>query len=563
MNLTSMRSVIAGALGLCFAARCFADLPNPEGINDLFAQWNRDDSPGAAIVIVQNGAVVYQRGYGYANLQHRVPITPQTLFDCASVAKQFTGLSVAMLVQQGKLSLADDIRKHLVNVPDFGNPITIANLVYHTSGLRDWPETLGISGVDMEGTISLEMILEMVRRQRELDFMPGEEHAYSNTGYNLLAAAIAKVTGESFRSWTDQNLFQPLGMKQTQVCDNAAEIVGGCADSYAPVGSNKFQRVTSQLSAQGSSSLLVSAEDMGRWLLNFETQEIGGKAALDLMHQPGRLTNGDKVNYGFGVSLGTFAAMPTVSHSGSWAGYRSIVLRIPEKRFAVAVLSNAGNMNTWDIAAKITGMCLNLPRPPSAKTDAAKTVQPTDAVKSDPATWEPFPGTYRLGPGWLLTISREGDQLMTQATSEAKFNMLPISTNTFFVEAYNQPIEFVRQPSGVVTNLLYRGLKAPKINLPNLTAGDLVVYAGDYWSEELRDLTRIETHDGKLAVRMRSGNWLDLLPSGGDRFDIVGGLVIVFTRGADSKISEARISGNRVRNLRYTRVTLPEKAAGR
>src|SRR5258706_12268275 len=217
------------------------------------------DSPGAGIVIVKDGDVLYQHGYGSANLEHRIPITPQTPFDVASVAKQFTGLSVAMLVQQGKLSVDDDIRKHLPDVRDLGKPITIANLVHHTSGLRDWPETLGLSGLDMEGPITLDTILEMVRRQRELDFEPGAEHLYSNTGYNLLAAAVAKASGKSFRAWPAVTLFQPLGMKHTQVCDNPAEIVENRADSYAPSGKGKFRRVDSQLSAQGSSSLFISA----------------------------------------------------------------------------------------------------------------------------------------------------------------------------------------------------------------------------------------------------------------------------------------------------------------
>ena len=284
------RRLAVGALGihlLSVAGNLSAG--NAAKIDQFFAQWDRADSPGAAVVVVKDGAVVYQHGYGCADLEHRIPITPQTLFDVASVAKQFTGLSVAMLVQQGKLSLDDDIHKHLPDVPDFGKPITINHLVHHTSGLRDWPETLALSDMEMEAPITLDTILEMVRRQRELDFAPGEEEQYSNTGYNLLAATVAKVTGQSFRAWTDRNLFQPLGMKHTLVCDNPAEVIVNRAFSYAPDGTNRFHQVVSQLAAQGSSSLFISAEDMGRWLLNFQTARVGGKAAIELMQQPGKL----------------------------------------------------------------------------------------------------------------------------------------------------------------------------------------------------------------------------------------------------------------------------------
>src|SRR5215510_1865268 len=178
---TAKHCLVASALGiLLLVTASAAPNPNSAKVDKLFAQWNRKDSPGAAIVVVKEGAVVYQHGYGYADLEHGIPITPQTRFDVASVAKQFTGLSVAMLVEQKKLSLDDDIRKYLPDVPDFGKTITIGHLLHHTSGLRDWPESFLLSNVDFEAPITFEMILDLVRRQRELDFVPGEQFQYSN-----------------------------------------------------------------------------------------------------------------------------------------------------------------------------------------------------------------------------------------------------------------------------------------------------------------------------------------------------------------------------------------------
>ncbi len=553
---SSAQRLAAGALGIHLLLGA-GDLSagNAAKVDRLFAQWDRADSPGAAVVVVQDGAVVYLQGYGCADLEHQIPITPETLFDVASVAKQFTGLSVAMLVQQGKLSLDDDIHKHLPDVPDFGKPITINHLVHHTSGLRDWPETLALSDMDLEGPITLDTILEMVRRQRELDFAPGAEEQYSNTGYNLLAATVAKVTGQSFRAWTDRNLFQPLKMKHTLVCDNPAEVVIDRANSYAPDGKNRFHRVVSQLAAQGSSSLFISAEDIGRWLVNLQTARVGGKAAMDLMQQPGKLNSGEKKNYAFGLVLGRDQGLATVSHSGSWAGYRSHTIWVPEKRFAAAVLANTSNIDTRDLALKIANLYIGIsPAPPKS----APARSPA-AVRADPAAWGPFLGTYRLGPGWLLTITREGDQLMAQATHEAKFRMTPVSDTNFFVEAYGQPVVFVRQSTGAVTNLLYRGIKARKLTLPELAPARLAAYAGDYWSEELRVITRLEIHDGRLAVCLRSGRWIHLLPTGADTFDAeAGGIAVQFTRNAAAEVTEVKLSGSRVRNLRHTRVALPK-----
>ena len=552
------RLSVAG-LGLClFAAAEIVRAGTAAEVDRLFVQWDRPDSPGAAVVIVKNGAVIYQHGYGCADLEHHIPITPQTLFDVASVAKQFTGLSVAMLVQQGKLSVNDDIHKYLPDVPNFGKPITIQNLLHHTSGLRDWPETLSFSGVDREGEITLDMILEMVRRQRELDFAPGTEYQYSNTGYNLLAAAVARITGRSFRAWTDANLFQPLGMQHTFACDDPTQIIVNRAESYARGNDGKFYHQVSQLAAQGSSSLFTSAEDMGRWLLNFESARVGGQSAVELMRQPGKLNSGTNVDYGFGLALGDYHGSPLVTHGGAWAGYRSDVIWLPKLHFAVAILANVGNMDPHALALRIADLYVN---PPPDKPSTPPAPEPPAAVKADPAAWGSFLGTYRLGPGWLLTITRENGQLMAQATHENKFKMTPVSDTNFFVEAYGAAVAFVRDDSGAVTNLLYRGINAPKLS-PADTApppARLAEYVGDYWSEELRIANRLEVHDGKLAFHDRSGRWLPFLPIDKDRFDAeYGRITLEFARNPAGEVTGALVSAGRVRHLRFARATLPE-----
>jgi CubicO group peptidase (beta-lactamase class C family) len=530
-----------------------AKTPN---VDQFFARWDRADSPGAAVVVVRNGAVVYQHGYGLANLENRAPVTPQTAFDAASVAKQFTGLSIAMLIEQGKLSLDDDIHKYVPDVPDFGKPITIRHLLYHTSGLRDWPETLSLSGFDGGAIITLDTILEMVRRQQELDFTPGEEFQYCNTSYNLLAAAVAKVTGKSFREWTDANLFEPLGMKHTHFCEDPTKLIPNRAESYSPAGERKFHRDLSQLAAQGSSSLFITAEDMGKWLINFQTEHVGGKSAFDRMYQPGKLNGGKKIDYGFGVGLGDYYGDRAITHGGAWAGYRSFVFHIPEKHFGVAILSNTSDMRESAIARKIVDLYLG--HSSSAKEPVTPAPKSVAAGKIEPTLWDAYLGTYRLGSGWLLEITREGDYLNAQATHENKFKMTPVSDTTFFVEAYGSSVEFVPSKSGPTTHLLYRGIRAPRLELPKLAPASLQAYVGDYWSEELRVAYRVEIRDGELGGRDRSGTWVHLLPTGPDRFDLDQGHASVqFTRNAASEITEVKFSGGRIRNVRFLRAPLP------
>jgi len=531
-------------------------------VDRLFATWDKPGSPGAAVVIVRDARVVYTRGYGSANLEQGTPITPQTAFDVASVAKQFTGLGVSMLIQQGKLSASDDVHKYLPDVPDFGKAMTVGHLLRHTSGLRDWPETLLASDVSLEAPITLEMILEMVRRQRELDFAPGDEYQYSNTGYNLLAAIVGKVTGKPYAAWMRENVFQPLGMADTAVCVDPRMITPRRADSYAPDGHCGFREEISQLAAQGSSSLFVTAEDMGKWLVNFETGAVGGKAAIAAMLEPGRLNSGAPVDYGFGLGVGGhYRGAKTVIHTGSWAGFRSVVIRLPEKRFAVAILANVSNLDTVARAHQVTDLYLGdqlVPKPASASSNANTNPAQVAAAKLNPASWDAQLGTYRLGLGWLLTITREGDQLMAQATGEPRFKMTPQSDTKFFVEAYGAGVEFVREPDGAVTRLLYKGIHAPKLDLSTVTPGYLAAFAGDYWSEELLVTCRLELHDGKLINVTRDGERHELLAVGHNRFDGAG-FAIEFTRAAGSSATEMKLSAGRVRRLRFKRVELGSK----
>jgi CubicO group peptidase (beta-lactamase class C family) len=561
MKMSTLKYIAIAAAALVLAAGCkttgLQESPKTAAVDQLFAKWDRADSPGAAVVVVKDGAVVYQRGYGSANLESRTAITPQTAFDAASVAKQFTGLAIAMLIEQGKLSLDDDIRKHIPDVPDFGKPITIRHLLYHTSGLRDWPETLGLSGMDWGAVITMDTILEMVRRQQELDFMPGEEQQYCNTSYNLLAATVSKVTGKSFRAWTDANIFEPLGMKQTHFCENPAKLIPNRAESYSAAGNNKYNRTISQLAAQGSSSLFITAEDMGKWLVNFQKEAVGGRSAFERMYEPGKLNNGKKIDYGFGVVLGNYHGDRAISHGGGWAGYRSVVVHIPEKNFGVAILGNAGDLDTTKLARQIADVYFGHSSAPKKPVES-----PTQsAAKLDPSIWEAYTGTYRLGAGWLLEIARDGDQLTAQATREDKVKMTAVSDTKFFVAAYNAPVEFVPAKSGPATHLLYRGIRAPRLQVPKLSPTGLQPYVGDYWSEELRVAYRVELRDGDLGVRDRSGKWFRLLPTGADRFDVDQQRTSVeFIRNAASEVMELKVSGGRIRNVRFSRGLLPQPA---
>ena len=537
------------ALSATLAAAQPADTLTAQ-VDALFAPWNRPGSPGAALAVVRKGEVVYKRGYGMANLDYDIPITSATVFDIASVSKQFCAFAIAMLAEQGTLSLDDDVRKYLPEIPDFGPTITIRHLVHHISGLRDWPGTLAMGGWRMEDVISFDQILTMTRHQKALNFEPGAEYSYSNTGYNLLAEVVARVTGQSFRAWTDAHLFKPLGMAHTHFHDDHEEVVMNRAYAYSPSGDG-FRRVGNGLTALGSSSLFTSIDDLVKWVQNFRDGRVGGRAIVEQVHQQGVLNNGETIAYAFGQSIGAYRGLKTVAHSGSWAGFRTVLLRFPDEDFAVIVLSNVGNFNPTARAREVAEIYMG----DVMESEEADAPTP-EPVGIDPAVLDEYLGLYRLGPGWLVTITREGDALMTQASREPKFPMTPVSESEFYVEAYGASIAFKRDDQGRVTHFDYRDIHAPKVEPFRPSRDELGSFEGTFYSKELETSYTLILQNGTLTLDHRRHDDATLHPTIADTFTTTHWFMpsIHFVRDTARRITGFEASNDRSRKVWFEKV---------
>ena len=388
-------------------------------VNQLFAEWDKSDSPGAALAVTRDGEVIYKQGYGTANLEYDIPITPTTIFDIASVSKQFAAFVITTLAHEGKLSLDDDIRAHLPDVPDFGNTITIRHLLHHTSGLRDWVQSLVVAGDMMDDVISFKHILKMVRHQKALNYEPGTAYSYSNTGYNLLAEIVEIVTGNSFREWTDANIFKPLGMTNSHFHDDYEMILKNRAYSYQAAENGGFKHAVNNTTALGSSSLYSTVEDLAKWMLNFDNTQIGEQTVLDQMHERGVLNNGEQINYALGLSIGEYRGLQTVGHSGSWRGFRSHLMRFPDQKFGVVILCNLDTFNPLGLAEKVADIYLADALASVEKaSQPEKAAEPTEDTKSEPLTPEQlaeFEGDYYTEElDTTYTIVVRGDGLVAQ-----------------------------------------------------------------------------------------------------------------------------------------------------
>jgi CubicO group peptidase (beta-lactamase class C family) len=326
-----------------FALPAGAQRPTPDSaarwVDSIFAPFTSTRSPGCAVGVTRGAQVVLAKGYGMADLEHDTPITSDTRFYIASISKQFTAMAVVLLARDGKLSLDDSIRRWVPEVPKFGAGITLRHLLYHTSGLRDYFTLLAVMGWPSDGPLTEQQFLTLVGRQRGLNFQPGDEFLYSNTGYVLLSIVVRRASGTSLREFAAERIFKPLGMTHTEFRDDHTSLIPQRAVGYQPVGST-YRLSQPEFDVVGDGGIYSTVEDLVKWDANFETGWVGGADGIALLQSPGHLNDGQPIQYALAQTIGQFHGIKTFSHGGLYGGYRSALLRFPEKNLSVITLCN-------------------------------------------------------------------------------------------------------------------------------------------------------------------------------------------------------------------------------
>ena len=528
-------------------------------VDAIFAPYAVAGSPGCAVAVMRAGEIVYTKGYGLASIESNAAITPATVFHVASVSKQFTTFAVVLLAQDGKLSLEDDIREYLPELHDFGETITIRHLINHTSGLRDQWSLLTLAGWRMEDVITLDDIMGLLTRQRELNFGPGNRFLYCNSGYTLLGQIVERVSGLSLKDFCAERIFTPLGMARTHFHDDHRHIVPDRAFSYGVKGEG-FERVILSYANVGATSLFTTVEDMARWDANFYTGRVGGMASVEAMYEPGRFRDGSPNNYGMGLSTGTYRGLKTIGHSGGDAGFRSYFLRFPEEEFSVVVLSNLGAMNPGLAAEQIADVYLKdrlAPmESPEAKTEA-----------SDPAlrkALQRYEGIYtwpRGGWSWRVRAADDGLRIADIGASSARW--VPAGDNAFALKGSDRETRLVfEEDRSGITGASFRsqmGWIAPLTKTASRDTSEryLSELSGEYYSEELDVRYRVQREGKKLVL----GQWKlgdsPLTQNSRDTFSALtdfGTITILFTRDARGRVDAMRASTGRVKGLLFKKV---------
>lgn len=515
-------------------------------IDRIFEPFTAPGSPGCLVGLSLAGKPAYVKGFGLANLEYDVPLTAQSISESGSVAKQFTSAALALLHVEGKLSLDDDVRRYLPELPDFGQRITIRHLLTHTSGLRDQWALLGLMGRGPGSEVhTMAEILDLATRQRELNFPVGSEYLYSNTGYALAAMIVERVSGMPFARFSEERLFKPLGMAHTQWRDDYRRVVRGRATAYDRAADGWVQDMPFTM-VHGNGGLLSTMGDLLKWNQALTDGLLGRPELTRLLETQARLTGGRTISYALGLTVEPYRpGVREVSHGGSTAGYRTWLARYPEANASIAVFCNVAVANPTSLGRRV--MALVLPRPAAARQ------APTPVASAER---DRLVGAYRdpRTDDWISIVAA-GDFLRVVGPGADSLRGVEGGRYTT-----NQGVTLAFSPAGARATSLrlvtpdgdVRELQsAPPVEAGSVRLGD---FAGTYRSPELGSAMVLRVDGGRLLARISPDLETPLVPVYTDGFRATqAGMTLRFGRGADGRVSGVRIFAGRARNVRFDR----------
>ena len=512
-----------------------------EKVDAIFEEYKSPNSPGCALALVKDGKIIYKKGYGASNLEYGIPITSTSIFHVASISKQFTAAAIIMLSLEGKLSLNEDIRKYLPEVPDFGHVITFNHLIHHTSGIRDQWDLQELAGWRDGDLITEDDVLEMLHRQVALNFIPGSESYYCNTSYTLLGVAVKRITGVSLREYSDSVFFKPLGMLNSHFHSDHAEVTPNRTSAYQQDEEGNWKIYIPVFDNYGATSLFTTVEDLSKWDENFYSKRIGGPAFISAMLENGILNNGTKQAYAGGISTESYKGFKTEQHSGADAGYRSNFIRFPDQHFSVILLANHAESQAMLLSQQVADLFLEI-----------KTIEALDVI---------FPIDSSIVKGWVGTyidaltkrrieLNFENGKLILGSTellslSNSEFSLSGSYTKLSFSKELGVEKLCVTNPNAINRN--YK--RAVEVDLQ---PSECLEFIGEYYSPELDTKYIVTVNDSVLFVKIPRNNKLEFFPFAKDEFS--GNFFIQFSRGKRKKVEGFYLTTGRVRNLYFEKL---------
>lgn len=522
-------------------------------IDEIFARWSGDATPGCAVGVTQYGEPVLERSYGMSDLEHGIENAPGTIFEGGSVSKQFTSAAIVLLVLDGTLALEDDVREYVPELPDYGHTITVHQLMTHTSGLRDWGSVASISGWGRgDRSHDHDDVVDILSRQTELNFEPGTEWSYSNSGYNLMAVIVDRVSGMSFADFSRERIFEPLGMIDTQWRANYRQIVPGRSTAYRRTREGwEIDRPIEYV--HGNGGILSTIRDFATWNDALTDGGPWGDRFLELMHMEGVLVDGTPVGYAGGLFVGDLGGVASVTHTGATAGYRAFLGRYPEQGLSVAMLCNASNVSVGSIGASVAREFLSnavqdRPTPDYAVASEGMDLRRYTGFFADPATGRPV--ALQLGDDGVLRVRTGTGSTVTPLLPESATRFQVGNTeNVYVFEQDGRQFPAFRVEDGQSIDRRYE-----RVMPWRPTENDLEALSGTYHSEDAETTFVVEVVDGELTLWQRPNVRRSATPLYRDAFMLPGGPIVRFRRDGEGAVTELSMGISRVYDMRFRRI---------
>jgi CubicO group peptidase (beta-lactamase class C family) len=507
-------------------------------IDAIFESFSGTDVPGCAVGVSYAGQTLVERAYGMADLEHDVANRPETVFEPGSVAKQFTAAATILLALEGKLSLDDDIRTYIPELPTYEAPVTIRHLIHHTSGLRDWGSIAAIEGWPRTTRAHTHAhMLGIASRQQELNHLPGEHYSYTNTGYNLQAVLVERVSGMTFAEFSTTRLFEPLSMMHTEWRDDYTRIVKNRSVAYVPTDDSDWHMLMPFESVYGNGGLLTTVGDLLRWTRNLNTGVLGGDAFLVAMHREGVLNSGQTIPYAGGLRVGTYRGLPEVWHGGATAGYRGFLTRFPEQGLAVALMCNAASADTGRLSHRVADLFLD----EGGSDQVAAIDLPQEQLEARAG------GYQDMRTGAFTSVVAVDDGLRVQGVL-----LLPVAVDRFEATG-GVVLEFGEGQSFATLKTPATTVSLEPVDNFIPTAEELTAYTGTYWSDEAEATYVVDVDGDRLVMQNRYGSRTELAPAYLDVFTS-GGTTYIFQRDGSAQVNEMRLTQGRVWGLQFERL---------
>jgi CubicO group peptidase (beta-lactamase class C family) len=546
-------------------------------VDQVMASYDNGRTPGGVIGVVRDGELIFSRAYGMAELAWGIPFDTLTRNNIGSTSKQFTAFAILLLAERGELSLDDDVRIHIPELPDFGSAVTLRHLLTHTSGYREFANAFSLAGLRLdEGDhIARDEILELIERQPELQNEPGAEWNYNNSGFSLLTVVVERVTGTPFPEWMDANVFDPLGMEHTVIRSHPGAVVSRSAQGYMPAGEDSeatWREAEDLGGSMGAGGIYATVGDLARWIANFRGPVVGGPEAFDRMTTRYVLTDGDTTDYGLGLFVDRYRGLKRVHHGGADIAHRSMLIYYPGIDAGVIAESNNATFDAATIANDVARAFFGEQMEPAeGPADEAVGAETFDPESYDPESFDPLEGRYELeaAPGFVLRFFREGDTLWTQATGQDRARIEPTSDSTFRLLAVDAAVTFHRNPDGTADSLTLHqngAHTAHKLDAEmwEPTIDELETLTGRYFSRELQTFYDVAVQDSTLTIdHRRFEDPVELTPAD-EPGSFTGTFPIgqaKFIRDDGGEVTALEVSNGRTRGVRFVPVELEAAAS--